>query len=123
MTDIRVLLVEDNDAYRDSVSFLLGRRDGIVVAGAVPSGEEAPSAVEELGADVAVVDFRLPGIGGEETAEAIRRRTPQVRIVFLSASGGEPELEAARTLGVALVRKDEGVEALVAAIQSARETA
>ena len=123
MTLIRVLLVEDNDAYRDSLDFLLGRREGIEVAGAVSTGEEAAVAAEELEADVAVVDFRLPGIGGVEAAEAVRRRAPGTNIVFLSASAGDSEREAARLLGVALVQKDEGVEALTAAIRAAREVA
>jgi DNA-binding NarL/FixJ family response regulator len=121
MRRIRVLLVEDNDAYRDSLAFLLGRRAGIEVAGAVPTGEEAVSAVEEQNVDVAVVDVRLPGIGGADAAEAIRRRAPRAGVVFLSASTGAEEREAARALGVALVRKDEGIESLERAIRSAHE--
>lgn len=118
---VRILLVEDNDAYRDSIGFLLGRREGIEVAGAVSSGEEAAPAAEELEVDVAVVDFRLPGIGGAEAAAAIRGRVPRTRIVFLSASAGDPERQAARSLGVALVQKDEGIDALAAAIRAAYE--
>jgi DNA-binding NarL/FixJ family response regulator len=121
MSPIRVLLVEDNEAYRDSLAFLLGRRDGIEVAGVVSSGEEAATAVEERNVDVAVVDIRLPGMGGTDTAEAIRRRAPRASVVFLSASAGLEEHEAARALGVALVRKDEGIESLERAIRSAHE--
>ena len=119
MTQIRVLLVEDNDAYRDSLRFLLGRREGIEVSGAVATGEEAAMAAETHEVDVAVVDFRLPGIGGVETAEAIGRRVPHASVVFLSASAGAAEREAARTLGIALVRKDAGLEELTAAIRAA----
>jgi DNA-binding NarL/FixJ family response regulator len=120
MTAIRVLLVEDNEAYRESLRFLLGRRSGIGVSGAVASGEEAASAVGDLDVDVAVVDFRLPGIGGVEVAEAIRSRAPGTRVVFLSASAGREEREAARTLGIALVQKDEGVDALETAIRASQ---
>lgn len=116
-----MLLVEDNDAYRDSLSFLLGRREGIEVSDAVATGEEAAVAAETHEVDVAVVDFRLPGMGGVETAEAIRRRVPRASVVFLSASAGDTEREAARTLGVALVQKDAGLEALAAAIRAAHD--
>jgi DNA-binding NarL/FixJ family response regulator len=119
---VRVLLVEDNEAYRDSLRFLLARRQGIQVAGAVSTGEEALAATVDLAIDVAVVDFRLPGIGGAETAEAIRGRVRRAGIVFLSASAGDTERETARTLGIALVQKDEGVEALADAIVAAHES-
>jgi DNA-binding NarL/FixJ family response regulator len=122
MTAVRVLLVEDNEAYRESLRFIMGRRDGIEIAGAVASGEEAVSAVEVLEVDVAIVDFRLPGIGGAEVAEAIRSRAPGTRIVFLSASAGREERDSARALGVALVQKDEGLEALERAIRAAMAT-
>jgi two-component system response regulator DesR len=121
MTQIRVLLVEDNDAYRDSLRFLLGRRDGIEVSGAVATGEEAAMAAETHDVDVAVLDFRLPGMNGVEAAEAIRRRVPRASVVFLSASAGDAEREAARTLGVALVQKDAGLETLAAAIRAAHD--
>jgi two-component system, NarL family, invasion response regulator UvrY len=119
MSPIRVLLVEDNEAYRDSLRFLLGRREGIDVVGAVSTGEEAAAAAEELEADVAVVDLRLPGIGGAETAEAVGTRHSLTRVVFLSASAGAAEQDAARSIGVGLVQKDEGIEALARAIRAA----
>jgi two-component system response regulator DesR len=119
MKPVRVLLVEDNEAYRDSLAFLLARREGIEVAGAVASGEEGAAAAAEHDVDVAIIDIRLPGIGGVEAAEAIRRRVPGAGVVFLSASAGDEEREAARALGVALVQKDQGVDALERAIRAA----
>jgi DNA-binding NarL/FixJ family response regulator len=116
---IRLLLVEDNDVYRDSLVFLLGRYDGIEVVGAVADGGSAPRACEELVANVVVVDYRLPDIDGAEAAEDVRARCPQASIVFLSASAGAEEVAAARRQGAAFVRKDEGVDTLVGAVRSA----
>ena len=116
---LRVLLVEDNDVYREAVAFLLARVDGIELAGAVATGEAAARAAEEHRADVAVVDFRLPDIDGSQVAAEIAERCPRAAVVFLSASAGQQELEAARIAGVALVRKDDGVDALVEAIRAA----
>ena len=116
---VRVLLVEDSDVYRDSVVFLLGREPGIEVVGAVATGGEAATACLELGAEVTVIDYRLPDVDGAEAAAEVRERCPRASIVFLSASAGERELASARAAGVALVRKDEGLEALVAAIRAA----
>ena len=116
---IRVLLVEDNDVYRESLEFLLDRYDGIEVVGAVALGEAAATACAESGAEVVVIDYRLPDVDGSVTAEEVRQRCPEAAIVFLSASAGQEERDAARSAGVALVRKDEGIDILVGAVRAA----
>jgi DNA-binding NarL/FixJ family response regulator len=118
---IRVLLVEDNDVYRESLEYLLGRREGIEVVGGVAVGSAAAATCAELGADVAVIDYRLPDLDGAEVAAEIRERCPGVSMVFLSASAGAEEREAARMSGWALVRKDQGIDALVGAVHAATE--
>ena len=116
---IAVLLVEDNDVYRDSLVFLLRRVDGLEVVGAVADGASAILACLELGPDVVVLDFRLPDVDGGEVAADLQERCPGVEVVFLSASAGQDEYDAASSTGAALVRKDEGVEALVRAVRAA----
>jgi DNA-binding NarL/FixJ family response regulator len=116
---IRVLLVEDNDVYRESLVFLLGRYEGLRVVGAVADGASAAPACAELSADVVVLDYRLPDVDGAEAAEEIRERCPRAAVVFLSASAGQDEYEAARSSGAALVGKDEGVDTLVDAVRAA----
>ena len=116
---IRVLLVEDNDVYRESLVFLLRRIDGLEVIGAVADGASAVRSCVELDPDVVVVDFRLPDFGGAELAADLRARRPEVAVVFLSASAGRDEYDAASSAGAALVRKDEGVDALVGAVCAA----
>ncbi len=118
---IRVLLVEDNDVYRASLEFLLDRHDGLEVVGAVALGGAAASACAELRADVVVIDYRLPDLDGSEVAAELRERCPESAIVFLSASAGRNEVAAARSTGVPLVRKDEGLEVLVGAVRAAME--
>jgi DNA-binding NarL/FixJ family response regulator len=119
MEPIRVLLVEDNEVYRDSLAFLLARYEGLEVVGAVGTAEAAPPACAELEVDVAVVDYRLPDHDGAEAATEIRERRPETQVVFLSASAGHDEHAAARAAGVQLIRKDEGVDTLVGAVRAA----
>lgn len=111
---IRVLLVEDNDVYRDSLVFLFGARADLEIVGAEATGEDAIRRARELEPDVAVVDFRLPDIDGGAVAASL-----ESPVVFLSASAGEAEYDAASGAGAALVRKDEGLDALVGAIRAA----
>jgi DNA-binding NarL/FixJ family response regulator len=119
MEPIRVLLVEDNEVYRDSLAFLLARYDDLEVAGAVGTAEAAPGTSAEVSADVAVVDYRLPDHDGAEAAAMIRERSPETAIVFLSASAGDEERGAARRAGADLIRKDDGVDTLVGAVRAA----
>jgi two-component system, NarL family, nitrate/nitrite response regulator NarL len=116
---IRVLLVEDSDVYRDSLVFLLGTRSGLDVVDAVPDGAAAQRAYRELAPDVVVLDYRLPDVDGATIAAELREDTPGVAVVFLSASAGADEYDAASSAGAALVRKDEGIDALVRAIRAA----
>ena len=111
---IRVLLVEDSDVYRDSLVFLLGTRAGLDVVDAVPDGAAALRAVREHAPDVVVLDYRLPDVDGAAVAAEI-----DSPVVFLSASAGRDEYDAASSAGAALVRKDEGIDALVRAVRAA----
>ncbi len=119
MDAIRVLLVEDNDVYRESLVFLLARYEGLDVVGAVATGGSAAGSCAEFAADVVVIDYRLPDIDGAEAAAEVRERCPGASIVFLSASVGDDELDTMRRSGTPLVRKDEGVDVLVGAVRSA----
>ena len=114
---LRVVLVEDNDAYRETLAFLLGRTDELVIVGAVATGAEAPGACVAHEADVAVIDLRLPDLDGAEAAAAVLERSPRTSVVFLSASGGVGESGATPSSGWPLVRKDAGINALVNAIR------
>lgn len=111
---IRVLLVEDSDVYRDSLVFLLGTRTGLEVVDAVPDGASALRAFRTHAPDVVILDYRLPDVDGGEVAAEIGSG-----VVFLSASAGREEYDAASSAGAALVRKDEGIDALVRAVRAA----
>ena len=114
-----MLLVEDNDVYRESLELLLDRHEGIEVVGAVALGGAAATTCAEREAEVVVIDYRLPDVDGSVAAEEVRERCPEAAIVFLSASAGGEERDAARSAGVALVRKDEGIDILVDAVLAA----
>lgn len=120
---IRVLLVEDNDVFRQALILLLELQDGIDVVAAVSDGSDAVAACSEFDPHVAVMDFRLPGMDGVETTTALTRECPGVAVVCLTASASPRELEALATAGaVDCLRKDQPLEEIVAAIRSAGNT-
>jgi DNA-binding NarL/FixJ family response regulator len=117
---IRVLLVEDNDVFRQALELLLELQEGIEVVGAVADGSLAVGACEELQPHVAVMDFRLPGMDGVETTLELSRQHPNVSVVCLTASASPRELDALKAAGaVDCLRKDQELDEIVAAIRSA----
>ena len=120
---IRVLLVEDNDVFRQALELLLELQDGLEVVGAVSDGSQAVGACQRFDPHVAVMDFRLPGMDGVETTLALTRECPEVAVVCLTASASPRELDALMAAGaVACLRKDQELEEIVAAIRSAGES-
>ncbi len=117
---IRVLLVEDNDVFRQALILLLELQEGIEVVAAVSEGTSAVQACREHQPDVAVMDFRLPGMDGVEATHAVRRECPGVAVLALTASASARELDALREAGaVATLRKDQPLDEIVAAIREA----
>jgi len=120
---IRVLLVEDNDVFRQALELLFELQEGLEVVGAVSEGSAAVGACKEFQPHVAVMDFRLPGMDGVETTIALTRSCPNVAVVGLTASASSRELDALMAAGaVACLRKDQELEEIVAAIRSAGES-
>ena len=119
---IRILLVEDNDVFRQALELLLGLQDGLEVVGAVAEGTAVVQACRELDPDVCVMDFRLPGMDGVEATAALMQACPDVAVVCLTASASPRELAAVEAAGaVACLRKDQELDEIVGAIRSAGE--
>ena len=123
LQSIRVLLVEDNDVFRQALILLLELQEGIDVVGAVSEGSAAVGACREHSPHVVVMDFRLPGMDGVETTIALRRDCPDVAVVCLTASASPRELDALMAAGaVDCLRKDQELDEIVTAIRKAGES-
>src|SRR5215471_9298776 len=70
---IRILLVEDNEVFRSALELLLGIQEEFEVVGSVGDGRRAAPASRDLGPDVIVMDYRLPGMDGVEATAAVRK--------------------------------------------------
>lgn len=117
---IRVVLVEDNEVFREAVELLLGLRADIQVVASVPDGADAAAAAAELRPDVVLMDYRLPGLDGVQATRAVLEACPGTAVVCLTASASLRERDALVEAGVvSFLRKDEGLDAIVAAIREA----
>ena len=117
---IEVVLVEDNDIFREALELMLGVTPDIRVVAALPDGESALESCPALTPDVVVVDYRLPGLDGVETTSALRTACPKSAVVVLTAAAEQEEIHALYDAGaVACLTKDRGVEEIVGAIREA----
>ena len=120
---IRVLLVEDNQVFREALELLLGLRSDMDVVASVPDGTSAAAAAAEVRPDVVLMDYRLPGLDGVQATRAVREACPTAAVVCLTASATLRERDALTDAGVvACLRKDDGLDAVVAAIHGAAQT-
>lgn len=83
----RVLLVDDNSAFRAAARQLL-ERGGFVVVAEAGGGVDALLAAAEHGIDLAIVDVQLPDLDGFELAERLRARDGAPEVILISSLDG-----------------------------------
>ena len=117
---IRILLVEDNEVFREALELLLGMRADIEIVASVGDGAEAVAAVDEHAPHVVLMDYRLPGMDGVQATAALRASHPEVAVVCLTASANEREIEALYEAGAAdCLTKDQELDVIVDALKRA----
>ena len=92
----RILVVEDEESYREPLSYLL-RKEGYDVDTAT-TGDEALAQFDRTGADLVLLDLMLPGTSGTEVCRALRQRS-DVPVIMLTAKDGEIDKVVGLELG------------------------
>ncbi len=117
---VRVLVVDDNAGFRESLMSLLVTGD-LDVVGEASSGLEALELVDRVHPDVVLMDVRMPGIDGIETTRRLKAAHPELGVVALS---GHEDQEVVRDMLVAgangyVLKDSEGDEILSAILEAA----
>lgn len=82
MTLFNVLIVDDEQEFRDMTIKRLNRRD-LNCEGA-ENGEQALELIKKGDFDVVLLDVKMPGMGGVETLREIKRKKPLIEVVMLT---------------------------------------
>ncbi|HEX9122773.1 MAG TPA: EAL domain-containing protein [Actinomycetota bacterium] len=82
---VRVLIADDDPGVRQLLVELFASEPSFELVGVAGDAEEVVTLVDQVYADVALVDVRMPAGGGPRAARAIRRRSPSTRVMALSA--------------------------------------
>lgn len=97
MSTIRVLLVDDNRAMRETAARLLASRFDVV--GALSDGRSAVEAFARLDPDVVVMDISMPVLNGIDAARILRKKHPVARVIFFTVDGSSDVQQAAMETG------------------------
>lgn len=116
----RILLVDDHAILRAGLRALIDGMSGMSVVGEAADGREALLEAEKVRPDVVLMDISMSGVSGLQAAEQMKRKWPDLRVIFLSMyTNDEFVLRALRVGASGYVIKDAAVPELELAIRSA----
>ena len=102
------MTVDDQAAFRQAAREVIEATDGFEHLGEAGSGEEALALAVELDPDLVLVDIRMPGIDGFETARSLSAAHPAATVVLISAERLEEHPSGDEFFGAAaFVRKED----------------
>ena len=81
---IRVLIVDDQELFRESLKVVLSVSENIQVTDAVSGVSQALKSAEQDHPDVVLMDVRMPGIDGVEGTRLFKKRWPNMKIIVLT---------------------------------------
>ena len=87
MDKIKIMIADDQELIRDSLSIVLGANADMEVTGLAGNGRELIELIEKgrkALPDVVLMDVRMPELDGVEATHAVKERWPQVRIIILT---------------------------------------
>jgi len=115
---IRVLLVDDHAVVREGYRTLLAKRDGLTVVGEAGDAAAAYQRYKDTQPDVVIMDISMPGRGGIDAIEHIRRFDAQARILVFTMHGGAVyALQAFRAGARGYVTKSSPPDLLINAVR------
>ena len=99
--DVGVLVVDDHAHFRRTVRDLVDATPGFVALGEAASGEEALRKIASLEPDLVLMDVRMPGLDGIETARRITAERPHPTVILISMDDRRTLAQTADSCGAA----------------------
>lgn len=115
---IRVLIVDDHALVRMGIRRLLDDQPDMEVVAEAENGEMALSMVKLHQPDVVLLDMKMPGIDGWEVTRRLKKTSPHVKVIAVTALSTEPLPSRVLQLGaMGYLTKESGPEEMAAAIR------
>ena len=116
---IRILSVEDHPVFREGLSTIIGSQEDMLLLAQAANAAEAIEEFRRHRPDITLMDLRLPGTTGIDTLITIREEFPAARIIMLTTSDSDGEIQRALRAGASgYVLKSMPKDELLAVIRS-----
>jgi DNA-binding NarL/FixJ family response regulator len=96
---IRILSVEDHPVFREGLATIIASQTDMALVAQAANAMEAMAEFRRHKPDVTLMDLRLPGTNGTDALIAIRGEFPEARIIMLSSSDSDGEIQRAMRSG------------------------
>jgi two-component system, NarL family, response regulator DesR len=115
---IRCVVADDHPAILDAVSRFLESERGFELAGRAGDGQTALELIEELKPQIALLDIRMPGLGGIDAAAKLAAESSSTSVVLYTAYPERALLLAALDVGIrGFILKEAPLDELARAIR------
>ena len=119
MSEVRVVLVDDQELVRSGLRRILRRKDGFEIVAECADGSEVPEAVASHRPDVVVMDLRMRNVDGIEATRRLREDSDAPPVLVLTTFDDDELLSGALRAGAAgFLLKDSPAEDLVRAVRA-----
>lgn len=116
---ITLLIADDHPLFRRGLRDVIEQEEGLAVVAEAGTGDDALEAIERLRPDIAVLDYRMPGMNGLDLARALAERGSPVAVIMLTMVDEGEMFRKAIELGVmGYILKESAVQEIIRGIRA-----